>query len=67
VATKNNKPTITRNYNFDAIKQVSFDGVLAKDPPTTTVPEPAAWALMLVGFGGMGAMLRRRRAQVAFA
>ena len=25
------------------------------------VPEPAAWALMLVGFGTMGAMLRRRR------
>jgi hypothetical protein len=25
------------------------------------VPEPAAWALMLVGFGGMGAALRRRR------
>jgi hypothetical protein len=25
------------------------------------VPEPAAWAMMLVGFGGLGAMLRRRR------
>jgi hypothetical protein len=28
------------------------------------VPEPAAWALMLVGFGGLGAMLRRRRTSV---
>jgi hypothetical protein len=27
------------------------------------VPEPAAWALMLAGFGGIGAMIRRRRAQ----
>lgn len=26
------------------------------------VPEPAGWALMLVGFGGLGAALRRRRA-----
>jgi hypothetical protein len=25
------------------------------------VPEPAAWALMLVGFGGLGAALRSRR------
>ena len=25
------------------------------------VPEPASWALMLVGFGGLGAMLRRGR------
>jgi hypothetical protein len=30
------------------------------------VPEPAAWAMMLVGFGGLGAVLRRRR-QVALA
>ena len=27
----------------------------------TAVPEPASWALMLVGFGGLGAVLRRRR------
>jgi hypothetical protein len=25
------------------------------------VPEPASWAMMLVGFAGMGAMLRRQR------
>ena len=25
------------------------------------VPEPAAWALMLTGFSGLGALLRRRR------
>ncbi|HEX3889064.1 MAG TPA: PEPxxWA-CTERM sorting domain-containing protein [Phenylobacterium sp.] len=32
---------------------------------TPGVPEPAAWALMILGFGGAGAMLRRRRAVVA--
>ena len=26
-----------------------------------TVPEPATWALMLAGFGGVGIMARRRR------
>ena len=30
--------------------------------PTGGVPEPAAWALMLTGFGCAGATLRRRRA-----
>jgi len=25
------------------------------------VPEPASWAMMLMGFGGLGAVLRRRR------
>jgi hypothetical protein len=29
------------------------------------VPEPATWAMMLVGFGGLGTLLRRRRGQVA--
>ena len=30
-----------------------------------TVPEPAAWALMISGFGGVGAMARRRRGRAA--
>lgn len=33
----------------------------------SAAPEPGAWALMLLGFGGAGALLRRRRASsVAF-
>jgi len=35
--------------------------------PMAGVPEPATWGLMLVGFGGLGAMLRRRRAALAYA
>jgi len=31
------------------------------------VPEPTTWGLMIMGFGGIGAMLRRRRQAVAFA
>jgi len=35
--------------NFSALKQVSFDAV----------PEPASWAMMLVGFGLIGVATRR--------
>jgi hypothetical protein len=31
------------------------------------VPEPAAWALMILGFGASGAMLRRRKALATLA
>ena len=30
-------------------------------PLAAAVPEPAAWALMMLGFGGMGALTRHRR------
>ena len=33
---------------------------------TASVPEPASWAMMLVGFGALGGVLRRRRTTVAF-
>lgn len=31
------------------------------------IPEPTTWALMIMGFGGVGAMVRSRRRQAAFA
>lgn len=40
-----------KNYFFGAI----FDSPVAAD----AVPEPGAWALMILGFGGVGAALRR--------
>lgn len=35
------------------------------DIPVAAVPEPGAWALMIGGFGAIGAMLRRRMTAVA--
>jgi len=37
-----------------------FDGLAG-----TAVPEPGTWALMILGFGGAGAMIRRRKAVFA--
>ena len=48
-------------YYF-AIQAISpaFETYLGFGAPGPTVPEPATWAMMLVGFGGIGAALRRR-------
>jgi hypothetical protein len=45
------------------ISSTDFGGLLYDDvtfTPGGAVPEPSTWALMLLGFGGLGAMLRRR-------
>lgn len=34
---------------------------------TPGVPEPATWAMMIIGFGGVGAVMRKRRTATAFA
>ena len=40
--------------------QGAFSGNLTFTP-TAPVPEPATWALMLLGFGAIGFAMRRRR------
>ena len=30
-------------------------------PAANAVPEPSAWALMILGFGGVGVAMRRNR------
>lgn len=40
-------------------------GQLASDGSGSTVPEPATWALMLAGFGMVGAAARRRGSSTA--
>nr|WP_245824451.1 PEPxxWA-CTERM sorting domain-containing protein [Sphingomonas azotifigens] len=42
-------------------------GVLRTELQTSAVPEPITWAMMLVGFGTVGAAVRYRRRKVAIA
>lgn len=45
----------TAPIDFFEVKQMSYNGL------TPAVPEPSTWALMLLGFGGIGLTMRRRR------
>ena len=47
----------------------SGSGTFASDPLPVVpgVPEPASWAMMLGGFGLLGATLRTRKAQVSYS
>jgi hypothetical protein len=48
-------------YDFIGVDDVRFRTTV------TGVPEPATWAMMLVGFGGLGVVLRSRRRVETFS
>jgi hypothetical protein len=65
--------TITNDDQFGVVfDDLQFDtpSSIGAAPPVGTnggVPEPATWALMLLGFGGLGAALRSARRRQALA
>ena len=66
--------TNARNYAKTALMDIAATGVtgisgsLSTYAPNNGIPEPAAWAMMLAGFGLTGAAMRRRaKVHVAFA
>lgn len=46
---------VSTTGNFQDVRQVGFSG------PNSATPEPASWALMVLGLGGIGGALRSRR------
>lgn len=56
-------------YNFDTDESSQEDSRIYLTPTalSVAVPEPASWALMIGGFGLVGAVLRRRRLVPAMA
>lgn len=45
----------------DSINVAARDAFCISGCTTTAVPEPSSWALMILGFGGAGYMIRRRK------
>lgn len=71
----NGNQSVSQYVRFQAsagtlINSVTFNNVPSQDAfesanfSITAVPEPATWAMMLIGFGGMGLMMRRRKSKV---
>jgi hypothetical protein len=52
---------------YQAITAPGIIGGSGEGIPTGGVPEPASWALMIMGIGGIGAVMRRRRTQPVLA
>lgn len=59
---------VSTQANLFQIDNLVTNQRVAGDPPREgAVPEPASWVMMLMGFGALGATLRRRKASVSFA
>ena len=58
----------TAAFHFMLPDEVTFTSQSGSFLTSTGVPEPASWAMLLAGFAGVGATLRRNRAaKVSFA
>jgi hypothetical protein len=55
-------PSLPQLLNINADGRIDVQGQI---PGNLGVPEPAAWATMLLGCFGLGGMLRRRRTAAA--
>jgi hypothetical protein len=61
---------ITFNFNGAAVTKATFgssQNSFEFDRVGAAVPEPTSWALMILGFGGIGAAIRSRRRLLATA
>jgi PEP-CTERM motif len=53
-------------YDFVSTSQSGGQNFLITGLTMTAVPEPATWAMMLIGFGGIGFQMRRKRSKMVF-
>jgi hypothetical protein len=55
-----NNPTFAPG-SFEFFNQTTSLGVLTLSRVNSAVPEPGTWMLMILGFGAIGAMMRRKQ------
>ncbi len=53
---------VDRYASLSQLNNISGEGT-----PVGAVPEPTTWAMMLLGFGGIGVAMRRRRKELGLA
>jgi PEP-CTERM motif len=58
--------SITFGPDTPQLSGINFYSV-ASAVPTSAVPEPSTWAMMLLGFAGLGFAFRQSRRKVSFA
>ena len=74
--TTNGSQSVSQYVRFQGVAGTRINSVQFSNVPSAdafesanfsiaAVPEPATWALMLVGFGGVGFAMRRRKSKVA--
>ena len=59
--TLNNAGLAPGNFSLQSRAGAIGGDLVIGDRPAGAVPEPATWALMLIGFGAIGAAMRSRR------
>jgi hypothetical protein len=57
----------TETLSFTNLTGGTNEGILLDAVSVQAVPEPATWAMMLLGFGAIGVGMRRRRTPLALA
>ncbi len=53
--------TVILRSSGNSFEVDNFAGMSALAGPSGAVPEPATWAMMIIGFGAVGAIIRRRK------
>jgi len=63
----NGRLTLTFDQDVTSIRLSSDTNSFEISNIGAVVPEPATWSMMIMGFGAVGALIRRRRQATAFA